>query len=101
MSLVFTHDEINNRYQDFVKSFLSAEKDVKRTQLLPQYWIVSVPSKDFKVAITCERIGHFHGIEQWFAVVEEPNGEKSNYLLFKEEIEQWASEQRKIRGIEL
>ncbi len=100
MSLKFTHDEISTRYELFVKDFMSAEMDVERTKLLPHFWIVSVPSKEFKVAITCECIGHFHGIEEWCAVVEEPNGEKSNYLLFEEEIEQWSSEQRKLRGIE-
>jgi hypothetical protein len=100
MSLTFTHDEISNRYEQFVKNFMSSEKDVERIKLLPHFWIVTVPSKDFKVSITCECIGHFHGIEEWCAVVEEPNGEKSNYLLFEEEIEQWSSEQRKLRGIE-
>lgn len=100
MSLIFTDDEISTRYENFVKQFMSAEKDVERTKLLPHYWIVSVPSKDFKAAITCECTGHFHGIEQWCAIVEEPNGVKGNYLLFEEEIEQWASEQRKLRGIE-
>lgn len=99
MSLSFTHDEISTRYENFVKHFMSAEKDVERTKILPHFWIVSVPSKDFKVAITCECTGHFHGIEQWCAIVEESKGEKSNYLLFEEEIEQWASEQRKLRGI--
>ena len=99
MTLEFTHDEIVARYEQFVKTFLSSEKDVKRTKMLPHFWIVAVPAKDFKVAITCECIGHFHGIEQWCAVVEEPNGEKNNYLLFEEETEQWASEQRKLRGL--
>lgn len=100
MSLKFTHDEVSTRYEQFVQSFMSAEKGVERTKLLPHFWIVSVPSKDFKVAITCECTGHFHGIEQWCAVVEEPNGEKSNFLLFEEEIEHWAAEQRKLKGIE-
>lgn len=100
MTLKFTDDEISARYEKFVENFMSAEKDVKRTKLFPHFWIVSVPSKDFKVAITCQCTGHFHGIEEWCAIVEEPNGEKSNYLLFEEEIEQWASEQRKLRGID-
>jgi hypothetical protein len=100
MSLTFTHDEIEKKYQVFVEKFMSGEKGVERTKLLPHFWIVTVPSKDFKVVITCECISHFHGIEQWCAVVEEPNGEKTNFLLFEEEIEQWAAEQRRIRGIE-
>jgi hypothetical protein len=66
---------------------------------MPHYWIVSVPSKNFNVAINCECIGHFHGIEQWCAVVEESTGNKSNFLLFENEIEEWAAEQRKLRGI--
>jgi hypothetical protein len=99
MSLTFTYDEIEKKYLDFVEKFMSAEKDVKHIKLLPHYWVVSVPSKDFKVAITCDCTGHFHGIEQWCAVVEEPNGEKSNFLLFEEEIEEWAAEQRRLRGI--
>jgi hypothetical protein len=99
MLLEFTHEEVSNRYKEFVRNFMSGERNVVRTNLLPHYWIVSVPSKDFKVAITCECTGHFHGIEQWCAVVEEPNGEKSNFPLFEEEIEKWAAEQRKLRGI--
>lgn len=100
MLLKFTHNEISTRFENFVKHFMSAEKDAERTKLLPHFWIVSVPSKNFKVTITCECTGHFHGIEEWCAIVEEPNGEKNNYLLFEEEIEQWASEQRKLKGIE-
>lgn len=100
MSLKFTYDEISARFEKFVKDFMSAEKDVERTKLLPHYWIISVPSKNFKAAITCECIGHFHEIEEWCAVVEEINGEKSNFLLFEDEIEQWSLEQRKSRGIE-
>lgn len=99
MPLKFTHEEISNRYEQFVNDFMSAENGVQRTKLLPHFWIVAVPSKEFKTAITCECIGHFHGIEEWCAVVEEPNGEKHNFMLFEEEIEQWASEQRKLRGI--
>lgn len=100
MPLKFTHDEISSRFEKFVMNFMSAEKDVERTKLLPHFWIFSISSKDFKVAITCECAGHFQGIEEWCAIVEEPNREKSNYLLFEEEIEQWASEQRKLRGID-
>lgn len=92
MSLKFNYDEVSTRFEQFVKDFLSDEKGVERTKLLPHYWSVSVPSKEFKVVITCECTGHFHGIEQWCAVVEEPNGEKSNFLLFEKEIEQWVSE---------
>lgn len=100
MSLEFTHEQIDKKYEDFVqKEFMSNEEGVKRTKLLPHFWIISVPEKDFKVAITCECIGRFHGIEEWAAVVEESNGEKSNFLLFKDEIEDWCIEQRKLRGI--
>jgi hypothetical protein len=100
MILTFTHDEISDRFESFVESFMSGELDVQRTKLLPHYWIVSVPSKDFQVAITCECIGHLHGIEQWCAVVEDSNGDKSNFLLFEDEIEAWAAGQRRLRGIE-
>lgn len=100
MPLTFSQEEISTRYEEFVENFMSGEKDVKRTKLLPHFWIVSVPKKDFKVAITCECIGRYHGIEEWCAVVEESNGEKSNFLLFEEEIKQWSSEQRKLSDIE-
>ncbi|ADU31004.1 hypothetical protein [Evansella cellulosilytica] len=97
----FTHEDIEKRYLQFVKEeFLSDEEGVKRTELLPQFWVVTVPTKDFKVAITCECNNHFHGIEKWCAVVEEPNGEKSNFMLFEEEIEAWAQRERELRGIE-
>ena len=99
MTLEFTYDEVSERLEQFVANFLSGEKDVKRKKVFPHYWIVSVPSKDFKVSITCECIGHFHGVEQWSAVVQELNGEKSKFLLFEEEIEKWALEQRKLKGI--
>ena len=97
--LEFTHDEVSERYEQFVSNFLSSEKDVTRNKLLPHFWIISVPSKNFQVSITCKCTGRFHGIEQWCAVVEEPNGDKSNILLFEEEIEKWALEQRKLRSI--
>lgn len=65
MSLTFTYEEVSNRFDQFVRGFMSFEKDVEKTKLLPHYWIVSVPSKDFKVVITCECTNRFHGIEQW------------------------------------
>jgi hypothetical protein len=79
--------------------FLSGEENVQRTQLLPNVWIVSVPEKDFKVMIKLESVGSPYGFEEWIAVVEETDGEKSNYLLFEDEIENWLAEQRKLRGI--
>jgi len=96
----FTHEQIEKKYKEFVKEeFMSNEKGVKRAEFLPRFWIISVPEKDFKVSITCKCIGRFHGIEEWAAVVEDPKGEKSNYLLFSDEIEAWSKREREIRGI--
>lgn len=86
MTLKFSYDEISRRYKEFVANFLLDEKEVEKVQLLPHLWTVSVPSKKFSVTIACECVGHFHGIEEWCAVVKEPNGETSNYLLFEKEI---------------
>lgn len=98
MSLKFEHDEIKLRFNEFIKNFLSDEKEIEKIEVLPNYWVVSVPSKDFKVTISCSCVGHFHGIEEWCAVVEEKNGEKNNFLLFQDEIRQWALNQ-KAKGL--
>lgn len=100
MTLTFTYDEINNRYDKFVQNFMSGETNVERTQLLPRFWIVSVPSKGFRVSITCECTGLFHGIEEWCAIVEESNGEKTQFLLFEKEIDQWAVEIRRQKEMD-
>lgn len=99
MSLKFSHEEIVNRYESFVSGFLSEEIDVNKLEILPRLWFVEVPQKNFKVSIECKLTGHWHGIEEWCAIVTEPNGETSNYLLFEKEIEEWASEQRRLRGL--
>lgn len=98
MTLKFTYDQISTRYEEFIKDFMSAEESVEKVELLPRLWVVAVPSKNFKVTISCECIGHIHGVEEWCAVAEEESGQKNNYLLFEEEIEKWLSEQRKIKG---
>jgi hypothetical protein len=97
--LQFEFNEIKNRFQSFINEFLSGEENVQRVELPLNVWMVSVPAKNFKVMITCRSHRSPYGFEEWCAVVEEPNGERSNYLLFEEEIEDWLSEQRKLRGI--
>lgn len=97
--LQFKHEEVKEGYQSFVNDFLSGEENVQRTELPLNVWIVSVPIKDFKVMITCECIRSPYGFDEWIAVVEEPNGEKSNFLLFEKEIENWLDKQRTLRGI--
>jgi hypothetical protein len=97
--LQFNYLDVKDRYNSFVSDFLNSEGNVQRTQLLPNVWSICLPDKDFKVLITCESIRSPYGFEEWLAVVEEPNGEKSNFLLFEDEIENWLAEQRRIRGI--
>ena len=98
MTLEFTFEEIASKYQVFVSSFLSDETNVEKEEVLPRLWMVIQKEKDFKASIECKCIGKWHGIEQWCAVVTEPNGEEHNYMLFEEEIEGWAAEQRRLRG---
>jgi hypothetical protein len=99
--LKFTDEQIKDRYNQFVNDFLKEENThVEKTEVLPRFWTVNVPDKGFNVTIECRQIGKFHGIEQWCAIVTEKNGERNNFLLFEKEIEQWAYEQRRLRGIE-
>ncbi|ADC52023.1 hypothetical protein BpOF4_20119 (plasmid) [Alkalihalophilus pseudofirmus OF4] len=99
--LTFQIEEIQARFELFVSNvFLNDENNVVRTEILPKLWEVSVPEKDFKVLVECKNIGNWHGVEQWCAVVTEPNGDSSNFLLFEEEIKVWLEEQRRMRGIE-
>lgn len=99
MTLKFTYDQIRERYEEFIKDFMSAEKNVEKVELLPRLWSVEVPTKNFSVTISCECTGHIRGIEEWCAVVEEQSGQKNNYLLFEAEIEKWLEEQRKLKGL--
>ncbi|MEH6957752.1 hypothetical protein [Neobacillus drentensis] len=101
MTLTFDYLDVKSRYNYFVNDFLSCEANVQKTQLLPNVWAVCVPDKDFKVMITLESIRSPYGFEEWLAVVKEPVGEKTNYLLFQDEIENWLAEQRRLRGIVL
>ena len=97
--LKFSYEEVNDRYEEFVKNFLADEQGVEKTKLLPRLYSVVVPSKDFSVMVTCENISNFDDVEQWAAVVEETNGEKCNFVLFEKEIEEWSREQRELKGI--
>ncbi|WP_100374794.1 hypothetical protein [Bacillus sp. FJAT-45037] len=98
--LTFSDAEILKRYELFVSQFLMSEEKVNRKEILPRYWTVTVLEKDFNVTIELKNIGDWHGVAQWCAVVTEPTGDQSNYLLFKREIEEWAAEQRTLRGLE-
>jgi hypothetical protein len=99
MNMQFKYEEVKARYQSFVNDFLNGEENVKKTELPLNVWLVTVPDKDFKVMITCKAERSPYGFDEWLAVVEEPNGEKSNFLLFQEEIENWLSEQRRLSEI--
>lgn len=88
--LHFTYEEVKLKFKEFVSNFLSGEVGVERTEIFPQVYIVVIPSADFKVLIKCEEIGD----GQWCAVVQEPSGDKTKYLLFKEEIDNWLDSQR-------
>ncbi|WP_100374756.1 hypothetical protein [Bacillus sp. FJAT-45037] len=98
--LTFSDEEILNRYELFVSQFLIGEEKVKRKEILPRFWTISVLEKDFNVSIELKNIGDWHGVAQWCAVVTEPSGDQSNYLLFDREMKEWATEQREIRGLD-
>ncbi|WP_368502829.1 hypothetical protein AB3N04_00390 (plasmid) [Alkalihalophilus sp. As8PL] len=98
--LTFSDEEILKRYELFVGNFLIDEEKVNRKEILPRLWSITVQGKDFNVTIELKNIGDWYGVAQWCAVVREPNGDQSNYLLFEREIEEWAAEQRKSRGLE-
>src|SRR5574342_282654 len=100
MALEFQYEDIEAKYNAFVGDFLSCEKNVERHEIFPKVWVVSVPQKDFRVMITCKVRRSVFGFEEWLAVVEEPNGEKSSFVLFEEEIENWLAEQRRLRGVQ-
>lgn len=99
MPLEFTREQIVNKFEHFVSEFLKEEENVERKEYLPRLWLINVPGKEFEATIECKCIGKWHGIEQWCAIVTEANGNESNFLLFEDEIQSWAKEQRRLKGI--
>lgn len=98
MTLKFSYEEVKARYNEFIQNFLVDENDIIKEELLPSFWKVSIPSKNFNATISCERTENARGIEIWYAVVEEEKGHKNEYSLFEQEIEEWLADQRKMKG---
>lgn len=98
--MAFSLEEVDARYNEFIRKFLSGEANVERTEVFPRFWTINVQGKDFSATIKLESRLSGYGFEEWMAIVEEPNGEKSNFLLFEEELEAWLAKQRKLRGLE-
>lgn len=96
MTLKFSYEEVKARYNEFIRNFLADENDITKEELLPSFWQVSVPSKNFNATISCERTENARGIEIWCAVVDD--GEKQYHSLFEQEIEEWLADQRKMKG---
>lgn len=96
----FSPEEVEARFNKFVQEFLSGEEFVMRKKVLPHFWLVKVPDKDFNATIKLESHSSVYEFDEWTVIVYGPNGEKSNFSLFKEESEEWLAKHRKISGFE-